>query len=78
MTRTQVQAISLQIQTFRSSQQMADAMKGVTKALTSMNRGVNLPQISKIMMEFEREAEMMDMKQEVMNDAMGRWLFFCG
>ena len=57
---------------------MADAMKGVTKALTSMNRGVNLPQISKIMMEFEREAEMMDMKQEVMNDAMGRWLFFCG
>lgn len=73
-TRTQVQAISLQIQvfwinqTFRSNQQMADAMKGVTKALSSMNRGVNLPQISKIMMDFSRESEMMDMKQELVND----------
>ncbi|KAJ3334995.1 ESCRT-III subunit protein did4, partial [Kappamyces sp. JEL0680] len=68
-TRTQVQAISLQIQTFRSNQQMADAMKGVTKALASMNKGVNLPQISKIMQDFSRESEMMDMKQEMMNDA---------
>lgn len=74
-TRTQVQAISLQIQTFRSNQQMADSMKGVTKALKSMNngmnnlmQGVNLPQISKIMMDFERESEMMDMKQEMVND----------
>ncbi|KAJ3269758.1 Charged multivesicular body protein 2A [Terramyces sp. JEL0728] len=56
-------------QTFRSNQQMADAMKGVTKALASMNKGVNLPQISKIMMDFQRESEMMDMKQELMNDA---------
>ena len=69
-TRTQVQAISLQIQvwflfpkiparirhcfyltrlslrlsyllqTFRSNQQMAEAMKGVTKALSSMNKGI--------------------------------------
>ncbi|KAI8897318.1 Snf7 family [Globomyces pollinis-pini] len=69
-TRTQVQAISLQIQTFQSNQQMATAMKGVTKALASMNKGANLPQISKIMEDFARESEMMDMKQEVMNDAM--------
>jgi charged multivesicular body protein 2A len=48
---------------------MADAMKGVTKALKSMNSGVKLPQIQKIMMDFERESEMMDMKQETMNDA---------
>jgi charged multivesicular body protein 2A len=31
--------------------------------------GINLPQISKIMMEFSRESEMMEMKQEMMNDA---------
>jgi charged multivesicular body protein 2A len=48
---------------------MADAMKGVTKALSSMNKSAKLPQINKIMMDFERESEMMDMKQEVMNDA---------
>lgn len=68
--RTQLQAIALQIQVFSSNQQMADSMKGVTKALKSMNRGIKLPQIQKIMMDFERESEMMDMKQDMMNDAM--------
>jgi charged multivesicular body protein 2A len=67
--RTQLQAVSLRIQTLRSNQAMADAMKGVTKAMRGMNRSVNLPEISKIMMEFERESEMMDMKEEMMNDA---------
>ena len=53
---------------------MADAMKGVTKALRSMNKGkwclvgVNLPEISKIMMDFERESDMMDMKQDMISD----------
>ena len=30
---------------------------------------MKLPQIQKIMMEFERESEIMDMKEEMMNDA---------
>lgn len=34
-----------------------------------MNRGLNLPQISRIMNEFERENSMMDMKEEMMSDA---------
>lgn len=34
-----------------------------------MNRGMNLPAISKIMNEFERESSMMDMKEEMMSDA---------
>ncbi|KAL2912334.1 ESCRT-III subunit protein did4 [Polyrhizophydium stewartii] len=67
--RTQLQAVGLKIQTLRSTQSMADAMKGVTKAMRSMNKQVNLPQISKIMMEFEQESEMMDMKEEMMSDA---------
>ncbi|KAI9349461.1 Snf7-domain-containing protein [Zopfochytrium polystomum] len=67
--RTQLQAVGLRIQTMRSNQAMADALKGVTKAMRSMNKNVNLPEISKIMMEFERESEMMNMKEEMMNDA---------
>ena len=47
---------------------MAEAMKGVTKAMRSMNKTINLPQIQKIMMDFEKESEMMDMKEEMMND----------
>jgi len=37
--------------------------------MASMNRRMNLPQIQKIMMDFERESEFMDMKEEMMNDA---------
>lgn len=37
--------------------------------MASMNRGMNLPAISKIMNEFERESSMMDMKEEMMSDA---------
>jgi division protein CdvB (Snf7/Vps24/ESCRT-III family) len=86
--RTQLQAVGLRIQTLRSNQQMADAMRGATRvrlpcparpahprrsrraqAMASMNRGMNLPQIQRIMNEFERESEMMDMKGSVMEDA---------
>ena len=34
-----------------------------------MNRGLNLPQIQRIMNEFEKENSMMDMKEEMMSDA---------
>ena len=41
---------------------------GVTKALKSMNRRMNLPNLQKIMMEFERESEIMDLKEETISD----------
>jgi charged multivesicular body protein 2A len=46
-------------------------MKGVTKAMQSMNNQMKLPEIQKIMMEFEKQTEMMDMKEEMMNDVIG-------
>ncbi|KAN0105225.1 Snf7 domain containing protein [Russula decolorans] len=67
--RTQLQAVGLRIQTLRSNQQMADAMRGATRAMKSMNRGLNLPQIQRIMNDFERESATMDMKEEMMSDA---------
>ncbi|KAF9349423.1 MAG: vacuolar sorting protein DID4 [Benniella sp.] len=66
--KTQLQAVSLRIQGLRSNQQMAEAMKGATKAMGAMNRNMNLPQIQRIMMEFEKESELMDMKEEMMSD----------
>ncbi|TEB36090.1 SNF7 family protein [Coprinellus micaceus] len=67
--RTQLQAVGLRIQTLRSNQQMAEAMRGATRAMASMNRGLNLPAIQKIMNDFEKESSMMDMKEEMMSDA---------
>lgn len=40
MMRANIQAVSLKIQTLRSQDAMAQAMKGVTKAMMSMNRQV--------------------------------------
>lgn len=67
--RTQLQAVSLRIQTMRSNQQMGEAMRGATRAMGMMNRGMNLPQIAKIMRDFERESEVMDMKGEMIDEA---------
>ncbi|XP_077995631.1 charged multivesicular body protein 2a-like [Glandiceps talaboti] len=69
MMRANIQAVSLKIQTLRSNNEMAKAMKGVTKAMQTMNKQLKLPQIQKIMMEFEKQSEIMDMKEEMMSDA---------
>ncbi|SGY99636.1 BQ5605_C034g11295 [Microbotryum silenes-dioicae] len=67
--KTQLQAVSLRIQTLRSNQQMAEAMKGATKAMSLMSKQTNLPQIQRILQEFERESASMDMKEEMMADS---------
>src|SRR5436190_17610662 len=36
--------------------------------MKSMNRQMNLPAMQKIMAEFEKESEIMDMKEDMMND----------
>lgn len=45
------------------------AMKGATMALGSMNRQMNLPGLTKIAMEFEKENDVMEQRQEMMDDA---------
>lgn len=45
------------------------SMKGATKLLAGMNRQMNLPALQRIAMEFERENDIMDQRQEMMDDA---------
>uniref|UniRef100_A0A182K523 Vacuolar assembly/sorting protein DID4 n=1 Tax=Anopheles christyi TaxID=43041 RepID=A0A182K523_9DIPT len=70
LMKANIQAVSLKIQTLKSQNAMGEAMKGVTKAMTNMNRQLNMPQIQKILHEFEKQSEIMDMKEEMINDAM--------
>lgn len=67
--KTQLQGVSLRIQTVRSNQQMMQSMKGATRLLGSMNRSMNLPALQRIAMEFEKENDIMDQRQEMMDDA---------
>ncbi|KAK7411885.1 hypothetical protein VNO78_03328 [Psophocarpus tetragonolobus] len=67
--KSQLQGVSLRIQTLKSTQAMGEAMKGVTKAMGQMNRQMNLPSLQKIMQEFERQNEKMELTSEMMGDA---------
>jgi len=55
--RTELQAVSLRIQTIKSMDTMSQAMRGVTKAMMMMNSRMNLPAMQRIMMEFEKQSE---------------------
>ena len=49
---------------------MATAMKGVTKALTKMNKKINMPGLQKIMAEFMKENEKADITAEMIGDTL--------
>ena len=54
----------------KSQQAMAQAMGNVTRTMRVMNRQMNLPAMQKIMMEFDKQNQMSEMKQEMMEDVM--------
>lgn len=68
--KANLQAISLKTATLKSQNSMASAMRGVTQGLIRMNRQMNLPQIQRIIHEFQKQTDMVDMKEEMINDVM--------
>lgn len=60
--KAELQAVSMRIVTLKSTSAMSDAMRGATRAMMVMNKQINLPQMQRIMMEFEKQSEVMDMK----------------
>eukprot|EP00939_MAST-03C_sp_MAST-3C-sp1_P004099 g4099.t1 len=62
---SQMNTVSMQLQLMKSTEAMQSAMKGVTKAMVRMNKQLKMPKMRKIMMEFMKQNEMMDMKQEM-------------
>ena len=67
--RSHLQGVALKLQTVKSHQAMADAMKSTAVAMKKMNKAVNVPTITKMMAEFEKENARTEMMQEVMGDA---------
>jgi len=68
--QSHLEGVSLRLSTMQSTQQMAKSMAGVTKIMGRMNQQMNLPQMQKIMGEFEKQNEMMGMKDDMMGDMM--------
>jgi charged multivesicular body protein 2A len=67
--KSQLQAVSLRLATLKSTQAMAEAMGGATKAMRMMNKKLNIPQLQNVMREFERQNERMEMTSDMMGDA---------
>eukprot|EP01025_Chloroclados_australasicus_P050934 TRINITY_DN59219_c0_g1_i1.p2 TRINITY_DN59219_c0_g1~~TRINITY_DN59219_c0_g1_i1.p2 ORF type:complete len:231 (-),score=42.34 TRINITY_DN59219_c0_g1_i1:352-1044(-) len=67
--KAQLQAVSLRITSLKSTQAMADSMRGATKAMKAMNKRLNLPALQQIMRQFELQNEKMEMTSEMMEDA---------
>lgn len=67
--KTQLQAVGLRMQTLKSTQAMADAMLGVTRAMRSMNRELNVQSLNNMMRDFERQNEGMENMTGVLGDA---------
>lgn len=49
---------------------LTTAMNDAAKVLGQMNRNISLPGLQRIAMDFERESDLMEQRQELMDDAM--------
>ena len=67
--RSHLQGTGLKLQTVKSHQAMAEAMTNTAKALMKMNKAVDVPGITKMMAEFERENAKNELMQEILGDA---------
>jgi charged multivesicular body protein 2A len=70
MLKSHLQAVSLRMTTLKTTQSMATAMKSATKAMNMMSQRMNMPQLQRLVMEFEKQNEKMEMTQDVMGDAL--------
>ena len=68
--RAELQAVSMQLTTMKTTAAMNQAMAGATKAMMRMNAKMNLPAMQKITMEFQKQSEMMGMKEEMISDTL--------
>lgn len=67
--RSHLQGCALKLQTVKSHHAMAEAMRSTAVAMQKVNKAVNVPTVTKMMAEFERENARAEMMQEVLGDA---------
>jgi len=66
----QVQGIRNSMTIAASQQKMVQSMAGMSKAMDKMNSQVNIQQMNKVLQDFQRESEVADAKQDMLDDAL--------
>ena len=59
----------MRLSTAEINQTMVDALKGVNNVMEKVNENMDISAISQILKEFAKNSEKMEMKQEMMGDA---------
>lgn len=65
----QISVIGLRLQTLKSSTDMANSMATASKLMAACNKKMNLKTMQAILYDFDKNMEIMDMKTELINDA---------
>jgi charged multivesicular body protein 2A len=68
--RSHLQGCGLKLQTVKSHHAMAEAMSATAKAMHKMNKAVDIPTLTKMMAEFEKENAKTEIMQEIMGDTL--------
>lgn len=67
--RVQMQAICIQLDSMRTTHELSRSMYSAMRVMRGMNHALNLESTQRMMHEFERQNEMMAIKNEAMDDA---------
>jgi charged multivesicular body protein 2A len=68
--QSQIEGLGLRIETIKAQAGAAQALKGAAGVMHRLNAMVNVPEMQMIMQKFMMENEMMDMKKELVDEAM--------
>lgn len=66
--RTHLMGVEMQLQSIKSTDAMANAIKNATRAMTQMSRRMNMPQLTQIMQGFAAESAKISDTQEVLGE----------
>lgn len=68
--KSHLDTASTRMQTLNSTQAMSEAVQGMTRAMTNMNKTMQLPVVTKMMQEFMRAQTISEAAVDVMGDGM--------
>jgi len=68
--KTGLQAASSRIQTAKSGDAISVAAKGITDAMIHANGSIDLPSLERIAVEFQKQNEIMNLKEETVGDTL--------
>lgn len=65
-----LQGVSIQLQTLESQQSISRAVFHATMALRAMNKQMNMPKMQAVLKEFEKQSQVMEIKEDMINETM--------